>query len=112
MGNSVEKSPSEPDEPIADDGTFDYVRFDELAEEFAKRYRRGERPKLEEYVDRLPEMAGEIRAMFPALVEVERIERVAWVDALQLPPAVPPLREIGDYRIVREIGRGGMGGGV
>ena len=49
----------------------DYGRFDELAEEFAERYRRGERPSLQEYVDRLPEMAEEIREMFPAMVEVE-----------------------------------------
>ena len=45
-----------------------YGRFDELAEEFAERYRRGERPSVEEYVDRLPEMADEIRELFPALV--------------------------------------------
>ena len=32
----------------------DYGRFDELAEEFAARYRRGERPNLQEYVDRCP----------------------------------------------------------
>jgi hypothetical protein len=37
--------------------------FDELAEEFAERYRRGERPSLEEYIARLPEMADEIREM-------------------------------------------------
>ena len=30
-------------------GTRDYGRFDELAEEFAQRYRRGERPDLEQY---------------------------------------------------------------
>lgn len=35
----------------------DYGRFDELAEEFAERYRRGDRPSLQEYIDRLPEMA-------------------------------------------------------
>ena len=52
----------------------DYGRFDELAEEFAARYRRGERPGLQEYIDRCPELADEIREMFPALVEVERAE--------------------------------------
>jgi hypothetical protein len=33
----------------------DYDQFDQLAEEFAQRYRRGERPSVQEYVDRLPE---------------------------------------------------------
>ena len=91
-------------------GTRDYGRFDELAEEFAERYRRGERPSLQEYIDRLPEMAEEIREMFPALVEVEQVEGDARDDARQQqPPAVSCLRQIGDYRILREVGRGGMG---
>ena len=90
-------------------GSSEYGRFDELAEEFAQRYRRGERPSVEEYVDRLPEMADEIREMFPALVEVERVEADARDEALQQPAAVPRLRQIGDYRILREVGRGGMG---
>jgi eukaryotic-like serine/threonine-protein kinase len=86
----------------------DYGRFDQLAEEFAQRYRRGERPSLQEYVDRLPEMADEIREMFPALVEVEQVEEAAREPALQ-PPVVPRLRHVGDFRILREVGRGGMG---
>jgi tetratricopeptide (TPR) repeat protein len=86
-----------------------YGRFDELAEEFAERYRRGERPSVEEYVGRLPEMADEIREMFPALVEVELVERDARGDAQTRRHTVPRLKEVGDYRIVREIGRGGMG---
>jgi hypothetical protein len=58
-------------------GPRDIARFDELAEEFAERYRRGERPSLQEFVDRLPEMADEIREMFPAVIEVERAEESA-----------------------------------
>ncbi len=91
-------------------GSRDYGRFDELAEEFAERYRRGERPSVQEYVDRLPEMAEEIRAMFPALVEVEQADGDARGEAFPTPRAVTPrLSQVGDYRILREIGRGGMG---
>ncbi len=88
-----------------------FGRFDELAEEFAERYRRGERPGVEEYVHRLPEMADEIRELFPALIEVEQAEKVAREDLHREPPrpsaSLP--RQIGDYRILREVGRGGMG---
>ena len=87
----------------------DYGRFDELAEEFAERYRRGERPSLQEYVDRLPEMADEIREMFPALVEVEQVEESRARCGAPQPPAAPRLRQVGDYRILREVGHGGMG---
>ena len=83
-----------------------YRHFDELAEEFVERYRRGERPSVSEYVGRLPEMAGEIREMFPALIEVEQVEG----DVRRTPrTALPRSSEIGDYRFVREVGRGGMG---
>ena len=63
-------------------GSRDYGRFDELAAEFAERYRRGERPSLQEYVDRLPEMADEIREMFPALAEVEQVRGDLRVEVL------------------------------
>jgi hypothetical protein len=52
-------------------------RFDELAEEFSERYRRGERPSLQAYVDRMPEMTEEIRVLFRAVVEVEEADGVA-----------------------------------
>jgi serine/threonine protein kinase/WD40 repeat protein len=87
--------------------------FDELAYEFAERYRRGERPSVEEYAERYPHLAGEIRELFPALVMMERVESEA---DRPRGPADPRLRRdgplperLGDYRILREVGRGGMG---
>ncbi len=53
-----------------------YNLLDQLAEEFAERFRRGERPALKEYTDRYPELADEIRELFPAMVKVEQAERV------------------------------------
>ena len=48
----------------------------QLAEEFAERYRRGERPSLAEYTERYPEHAERIRHLFPALVEMEQLGSV------------------------------------
>jgi WD40 repeat protein/serine/threonine protein kinase len=76
-----------------------YAQLDELAEEIAGRLRCGERPTLAEYLQRYPELADDIRAWFPALIEVEQMK----------PPAQPTLRQIGDFRLLRELGRGGMG---
>src|SRR5215510_10636581 len=89
----------------------DYGRFEELAEEFAARFRRGERPSLQEYIDRCPEWAEEIRELFPALVEVERVkeDRPARPGAAETAAALPLLGQVGDYRVLREVGRGGMG---
>ena len=47
-----------------------------LAEEFAERYRQGERPSLAEYTARHPELADQIRELFPALVEMEQLASV------------------------------------
>ena len=93
-------------------GSAEYGRFDELAEEFAERYRRGERPALQEYIDRCPELADEIRELFPAMVEIEQVEDHRGGPAAVAATAkevAPALGQLGDYRILREIGRGGMG---
>ena len=50
--------------------------LDRLVEEFAARLRRGERPTLKEYSDRYPELADEIRELFPAMVEVEQAKEI------------------------------------
>jgi serine/threonine protein kinase/tetratricopeptide (TPR) repeat protein/WD40 repeat protein len=82
-----------------------------LAEEFADRYRRGERPSLTEYTDRYPELADEIRELFPALVVMEQLKPAADATGPAAPsgPGGTPLQALGDYRILREVGRGGMG---
>ena len=87
--------------------------LNELAHEFAERYRRGERPPVNEYTDRYPDLAGEIRDLFPTLVMMEQfgsgVENRSGPVARR-PRVTEPLPErLGDYRILREIGRGGMG---
>ena len=87
--------------------------LNDLAHEFAERYRRGERPRLREYADRYPELASEIRELFPTLLMREQFG--SGVDhpvgrAARRPRIDDDLPErLGDYRILREVGRGGMG---
>ncbi len=96
---------------ISESGQYDLL--DQLAEEFAARFRRGERPALKEYIDRYPDLADEIRDLFPAMIKVEQAEGERQGEeagpAWNPRAASPPPRQIGDYRILREIGRGGMG---
>jgi Protein kinase domain len=83
-----------------------------LAEEFLERYRQGERPALKEYTDRHPELAAEIRDVFPAMALMENIALDDESLAAGAPEgaAVPaPLQQLGDFRIIREVGHGGMG---
>ena len=86
-----------------------------LAEEFVERYRRGERPPLSEFIARFPEHADEIRDLFPALVMMEQIAPESEAGSVALAGVSLRSRQIdhperlGDYRILGEIGRGGMG---
>ncbi len=87
-----------------------YDLLDQLANEFAERYHRGERPALQEYLDRYPDLADEIRELFPAMVEMERAKQDQVAADLSLATHSPaPLERLGDFRILREIGHGGMG---
>ncbi len=104
--------------PAFDPGSSsaNYDLLDRLADEFAERFRRGERPSLKEYTDRYPELADDIQALFPALVDLEQADEVRQeVDedpdpsGAEPPPPVPALEQVGDYQVLREIGRGGMG---
>jgi serine/threonine protein kinase/WD40 repeat protein/tetratricopeptide (TPR) repeat protein len=92
------------------DPSSDRDPVERLAEEFAERHRRGERPSLNEYTDRYPEHAEAIRALFPALVMMEQFKPGS-VDGTgdYAPAAAQRLERLGDYRILREVGRGGMG---
>jgi serine/threonine protein kinase len=79
-----------------------------LAEELVARYRAGERPSIAELAARYPDLAGEIEELFPAALLLEEVKGLSCPGAARVP--VPPmLEQLGDYRIVREIGRGGMG---
>ncbi len=94
-------------------GSGQFGLLDDLAQEFAARNRRGERPTLKEYTDRYPELADAIRDLFPAMVEMHFAEaelpHATGPGPSQPAPTAPALRQVGDYRIDREIGRGGMG---
>jgi WD40 repeat protein/serine/threonine protein kinase len=87
--------------------------LDQLAEEFIARCRRGERPAVSEYVDKHPELAERIRDLFPALLMMEEFGSVGGERTGPVAPKAsddgPVPRQLGEYRILRQVGRGGMG---
>src|SRR5262249_3586918 len=100
-----------PRKPTMNDAPSEDYTVDDLAEEFARRWREGERPSIDDYANRFPQWAEDIRELFPAVVMMEQLKPQPQPSA----PATPRPAEtaapqrLGDYRIVREIGRGGMG---
>ncbi len=111
-------------------------RFNQILLDYVEAAERGERPNRDELLRTHPEFAGDLREFFATRDQVDRIaapiraavsESSAWkssawksnhdLDAT-LPKksprspentGVPPLGRIGDFRLVREVGRGGMG---
>jgi serine/threonine protein kinase/WD40 repeat protein len=88
--------------------------FGRIADEFVEAYRAGKRPSLDEFAARYPEQADEIRDLLPALVLVEQAKStegggppIADNSCRALDSKLP--RVLGDYSLIREIGRGGMG---
>jgi eukaryotic-like serine/threonine-protein kinase len=89
-----------------------------VVESFLDRFRRGERPPLAELAARYPELSSQIRELIPALVELEQhgersrdlrpsaAGRGSFADSHE--EGAWPER-LGDYRIIRRIGGGGMG---
>ena len=83
-----------------------------LAEQFAERHRRGEHPSVSEYTSRYPDLADEILDLFPALMMMEQLKPGEADPTGSLAGEVPRgkmLERLGDFRILREVGRGGMG---
>jgi len=92
----------------------DAITVEALAEEFLERKRRGEWPTVADYVARYPHLADEIRDVFPVLGLVEDFkpgseDATGTFAGAEIPGLEKRLERLGDYRVIREVGRGGMG---
>jgi eukaryotic-like serine/threonine-protein kinase len=97
----------------------------EATDDFVQRDRRGERPDVEDYARRFPQIAGVLRGLLPALRSAQRGSSAggASPEARQADPHAAPLGAevaggqvsggqlgcLGEFRLIRELGRGGMG---
>lgn len=84
---------------------------DIAADEFADRYRNGEYPSVTEYVQRFPDQAEELKELLPAVAMMEQLKRKeeSRIDSFERQSVISGLQRLGDFRIIREIGHGGMG---
>lgn len=86
------------------------VEIEVLVTEFSDRARLGQKPSIDDYVERYPALATQIRELFPMVAAMEQWkgERESELLRQQLPDQFK-LKQLGDCRLIREIGRGGMG---
>jgi serine/threonine protein kinase/Flp pilus assembly protein TadD len=78
-----------------------------VADEFLRRHEHGERPQVEEYVAQYPQAAALLRKVLTSLQLLEASAASGAPAPEQGADLVAGV--LGDFRLVREIGRGGMG---
>ena len=88
-------------------------RLEQIIESAAKRLQDGQSLDLEQLAAEHPQFAEQLRELLPAMAMLVRLgdtRSQSSVATLQdgHGPA-PPYERLGDFRLVREIGRGGMG---
>ena len=84
----------------------DEDRLDETLNEIATRLQRGDAVDIDEYIDQFPEHADRLRRFVPGILALVDLGHT---DATQGSDEVASIGQLGDFRILREVGRGGMG---
>jgi serine/threonine protein kinase/Tfp pilus assembly protein PilF len=92
------------DPTMVSDGSLD-AELGEVADDYLARLDRGEKPDLEDYRRRFPRLSPYLPQILPALDQV----RPFTLSSNGPHANAPTLGCLGDYRLLREIGRGGMG---
>ena len=93
-------------------GTSDPV-LGELLEEFSAQLSAGAAVDVEEFAQAHPEYADTLRKRLPAVRILADLGRSADAGETSVPPPLADtgveVATLGDFRIIREVGRGGMG---
>ena len=99
----TKSAPAAEFESLDDDDLLDAV-----VEEFTAICRTGAPPQPAEFVARYPRIAEQLNELLPTIAAIEQTKSSSDPSLIQGLRGNAPER-LGDYRIVREIGRGGMG---
>ncbi len=99
----------QPGSPALDDQDSEIL--ENIVAEFTGRMRAGELPAVDEYQKRFPELKKEIEELLASVAMIEQLKRSSepQPNNKKLLDLVSRLSSIGSYRLLREIGRGGMG---
>lgn len=88
---------------------FEHSEIGWIVDEFTDRLNAGQAPDIEQYVAAHPEIAGVLRQVLPSLVALHDSEPAALMATSTRPRRAGSAgSQLGEYHLVREIGRGGM----
>ena len=98
---------TDPDAVDEFDSTLDQMA--DIADEIASRFQAGDSVDVESIVERHPDLEGQIRSTHASLRQVFGIRATLENAKSVATDILPRDKMIGEYRIIRELGRGGMG---
>lgn len=88
---------------------LDQQLLDRIAEEFSQAIRLGDNPSIDAYSEKYPDDSGQLRQLLTSIAMIEGIKQTSHHSGAAIADHQLSIEQLGDYRIVREIGRGGMG---
>ena len=97
-------TPQSPDAPVEDD-----PRLLRAAQAYLAELEAGRRPERQEFVARFPDLADELAPYLDAIDMVHAVPLRGSPRGQDTTDESLPAEPLGDFRLVREIGRGGMG---
>ena len=83
--------------------------LDELIDDICDNIENGEEFDIEECIKQYPEYAEQIRKLYPTLLAINTLDQTTASNAGNVNAGLGETEELGDFKIVRQIGRGGMG---
>ncbi len=93
------------------DSPADTLILERIVDQFTAELRDGKHPAIGDYQERHPKLAIEIADVLSSVAMIEQLKNgsVTRVDYHSRFESVSDLKQIGNYTVVRELGRGGMG---
>ena len=88
------------------------IEFDAILEAFSNECRAGKTPSIKAYIKKYPQHKADIKSLFPSVQWMEQLkdaEQDERAEISQTAGSSQNSQTVDDYKIVREIGRGGMG---
>jgi serine/threonine protein kinase len=94
-------------DPVLENADDAELLIGQIAGELTDRLNRGEQPDVEEYVARFPALGATLRQVLAPLQVMQQSPAHESTGSVAQPFGMP--QRLGEYHILREVGRGGMG---
>jgi|GEM_PF-3133493 len=85
------------------------AKLEGLIETFKTAMRKGENPSIQDYASNNPNLSDTILDIFPTIQALEELKGHKEQKHLAQPSVTARLSHLGEYQLIKEIGRGGMG---